>query len=112
MKEITFELLKLAIMIVALLLTRYVIPWIRQKTQNEKNQAVLTWAQQAVMAAEQVYFARTGAERKKIVTAFIKRMLISKNIALSNQEIDVLIEAAVKQMNAAKAVKETTDDKN
>lgn len=99
MKEITFELLKLAIMIVALLLTRFVIPWIRQQTQNEVFQSVIDWTMQAVLAAEQTYSASTGAERKAIVTAFIKKILTAKNISLSDEEIDMLIESAVKQMN-------------
>lgn len=99
MKDITFEILKLLIMILAAVLTRYVIPWIRQKTQNEKFQTMIDWAQHAVLAAEQAYSARTGPEKKKIVKAFIKRVLAEKNIPLSDNEIDILIESAVKQMN-------------
>lgn len=100
MNEITFELLKLVIMLAAALLTRYVIPWIRQKTDNEKFQTMIDWAQSAVLAAEQAYSARTGPEKKKIVTAFIKRILIAKNISLTDAELDILIESAVREMNA------------
>lgn len=99
MREITLELVKLLIMILAAVLTRYVIPWIRQKTQNEVLQNVIDWVMQAVLAAEQSYSAQTGAERKAIVTAFLKQILKAKNIALSDIELDMLIEAAVKQMN-------------
>ena len=35
MRDIVLELLKLTIMIVAMLLTRYAIPWLKAKTQNE-----------------------------------------------------------------------------
>lgn len=45
-----------------------------------------------------------GAERKAIVTRFIKQLLEQKNLALSDEEIDVMIEAAVKQMNAVKEI--------
>ena len=99
MKEITFEILKLVIMLLAAVVTRYVIPWIRQKTQNETFQTVIDWTLQAVLAAEQVHTSKTGQERKKIVTAFIKRVLEEKNVPLSDAEIDILIESAVKQMN-------------
>ena len=99
MRDITFELLKLLIMIAVAILTRYVIPWLRQKTQNEKYQTMRNWTLQAVLAVEQVFTAKSGAERKKIVTDFMRQILMEKNIALSDGELDILIEAAVKQMN-------------
>lgn len=102
MREITLEALKLLIMVTVLVLTRFVVPWLKAKTQNETMQAVLDWTMQAVLAAEQAHQAQTGAERKYIVTEFIKRILIQKNISLSDEELNTLIEAAVLQMNANK----------
>lgn len=102
MREITLEALKLLIMVTVLVLTRFVVPWLKAKTSNETMQAVLDWTMQAVLAAEQAHQAQTGAERKYIVTEFIKRILIQKNISLSDEELNTLIEAAVMQMNANK----------
>lgn len=102
MREITLEALKLLIMVTVLVLTRFVVPWLKAKTSNETMQAVLDWTMQAVLAAEQAHQAQTGAERKYIVTEFIKRILIQKNINLSDDELNTLIEAAVMQMNANK----------
>lgn len=110
MREIVLELLKLTIMIVAMLLTRYVVPWLKAKTQNETMHALIDWAIQAVLAAEQAHKAESGPERKAIVTRFIKQILEQKNLALSDEEIDVMIEAAVKQMNAAKEIGATTQN--
>lgn len=102
MREITLEALKLLIMVTVLVLTRFVVPWLKAKTSNETMQAVLDWTMQAVLAAEQAHQAQTGAERKYIVTEFIKSILIQKNISLSDEELNTLIEAAVMQMNANK----------
>ena len=102
MREITLELLKLAIMIATLVITRYAIPWIKAKTENDTMSVLIDWTMQAVLAAEQCHQAQSGAERKAIVTRFIKELLAQKNLALSDEEIDVMIEAAVKQMNVAK----------
>ena len=99
MRDIVLELLKLTIMIATMLVTRYLIPWLKAKTQNETMHALIDWAVQAVLAAEQCHQAMPGPERKAIVTKFIKQILQQKNIALSDEEIDVMIEAAVKQMN-------------
>lgn len=102
MREITLEALKLLIMVTVLVLTRFVVPWLKAKTSNETMRAVLDWTMQAVLAAEQAHQAQTGAERKYIVTEFIKNILIQKNISLSDEELNTLIEAAVMQMNANK----------
>lgn len=99
MRDIVLELLKLTIMIVAMLITRYVVPWLKAKTETETMAAVIDWTAQAVLAAEQCHQAESGPERKLIVTEFIKRVLRQKNISLTDEEIDTMIEAAVKQMN-------------
>lgn len=102
MRDIYIEIAKLVLMILAALVTRYLIPWLKAKTQSETMSVLIDWAMQAVLAAEQAHQAEAGPERKAIVTKFIKKILQQKNIALSDEEIDVMIEAAVKQMNAAK----------
>ena len=104
MRDIILELLKLTIMIATMLITRYAIPWIKAKTENDTMSVLIDWVMQAVLAAEQAHQAQSGPERKAIVTKFIKELLAQKNIALSDEEIDVMIEAAVKQMNAAKEI--------
>ena len=103
MREITLEAVKLLIMILALAITRYVVPWIKAKTDNELLSTIIDWTMQAVLAAEQSHQAETGPERKRIVVRFIRQVLEQKNITLSDEEIDTMIEAAVRQMNAAKA---------
>lgn len=101
MRDIILEVLKLTIMIATMLVTRYAIPWLKAKTQNETMQVLIDWAAQAVLAAEQAHQAEPGPERKAIVTKFIKQILEQKNLTLSDEEIDIMIEAAVKQMNMA-----------
>lgn len=98
MRDIYLEIAKLVLMILAALITRYAIPWIKSKTDNAVMQSLIDWTMQAVLAAEQTHDAGTGAEKKAIVTEFIKKLLIQKNISLSDEEIEMLIEAAVRQM--------------
>ena len=110
MRDIIMELLKLTIMIATLVITRYVVPWIKAKTQSDTMSVLIDWVMQAVLAAEQCHQAQSGAERKAIVTRFIKELLAQKNLALSDEEIDVMIEAAVKQMNVAKEIGATHEN--
>lgn len=98
MREIYIEIAKLIIMLLCAAVTHYLIPWIRSKTDNAIMQTLTDWTTQAVLAAEQTHDAGSGAEKKAIVTEFIKKLLMQKNIALSDEEIEMLIEAAVRQM--------------
>ena len=43
-----------------------------------------------------------GTEKKAIVTEFLKEILTAKNISISDDQLDKLIEAAVFAMNNSK----------
>ena len=98
MNDILFELLKLIVMIAVLLVMRYAIPWLRSRIGVEKMAEIEKWAEKAVLMAQQVYWEKSGEERKEIVTKFLQEMLIAKNISISAEQLNILIEAAVKQM--------------
>lgn len=98
MSEILFELLKVIVMVAVILITRYVVPWVREHIGADKLALAEKWARYAVLKAQQVMWSDNGPERKAYVTEFLKELLIEKNIALSDEQLDILIEAAVKQM--------------
>lgn len=98
MNDILFELLKLIVMIAVLLVMRYAIPWLRARIGVEKMTEIEKWAEKAVLMAQQVYWNKSGEERKEIVTEFLREMLSAKNISISGEQLEILIEAAVKQM--------------
>lgn len=98
MNDIIFEIIKIAVMAVMLLITRYLIPMLKEKIGAEKLATAERWTKYAVLKAQQVLWSESGQDRKAYVTQFLKEILIEKNIALSEEQIDVLIEAAVKQM--------------
>lgn len=98
MDDIVFEVLKLVVMVAIVVLTRYVVPWVKERIDTEKMSVVADWAKKAVLYAQQTMQSDSGAERKAIVTEFLKEMLAAKNISISDEQIDILIEAAVKEM--------------
>ena len=98
MNEIVFEIMKVFVMIAVLLISRYLIPWIKEKCGTDKLALAEKWVKYAVLKAQQVLWAEKGQDKKAYVTEFLKEILIAKNIALSDEQLDVLIEAAVKQM--------------
>lgn len=98
MNEIIFEVIKVAVMVVVLVVTRYLVPWLKEKIGADKLELTEKWVKYAVLKAEQVFWTESGTDKKAYVTEFLKEILIAKNIALSDEQLDVLIEAAVKQM--------------
>ena len=98
MNEMIFEIMKLIVMIAVFIVTCYLIPWVRGKIGQDKLDEITKWVNAAVLMAQQVYFAKTGAERKAIVVDLLKNILIAKNISISDEQLDMLIEEAVKAM--------------
>lgn len=101
-RDIIMQALKLIIMVATALITTYLIPWIKSHTDTEKIYAVMRWAHEAVMAAEQIHGAGTGPEKKKFVMAFLRKVVDAAHITITDAELQTLIEAAVGQMNADK----------
>lgn len=108
MNEIVFEVLRLVVLLAVFVVTCYLIPWIRGKIGQDRMDAVTGWVNAAVLMAQQVYSARTGAERKAIVIDMLRNILTTKNISISDDQLEILIEAAVKAMK----MKEGTDHGN
>lgn len=98
MNEIIFEVLRLIVLLAVFVVTCYIIPWMRGKIGQDRLDAVTGWVNTAVLMAQQVYYAKTGAERKAIVVDLLKDILMAKNISISDRQLDMLIEAAVKAM--------------
>ncbi len=98
MDEILFNILKVVVMLAVLIIFRYIIPMAKELIGAKRLETIEKWVQSAVLMAQQVYWAKDGAERKAIVIDILKEMLESKNISVSDDQLDMLIEAAVKAM--------------
>lgn len=96
MNDVLFEVLKAVVVLVIVLLTRYAVPWIKLQVDNTRYEWVIQCAELAVKSAEQTILgSKTGAEKKAIVTKFLREQLQQKNISLSDEQLNTLIEAAV-----------------
>ena len=80
------------ITLVAILITTYLIPFIKSKFNSQKQAEINNWIKIAVAAAEQIYKnGGTGAEKKEYVIAWLN----ARNIKYDADKIDAMIEAAV-----------------
>lgn len=96
MDNITLKIIELVIVVAITLIMRYGIHYVKEITEQTKLAGIMEWVGQAVDAAEQtITTSGSGAEKKAIVTKFLKEILQSKNISISDEQISTLIEAAV-----------------
>ena len=86
------------ISILGAIMTYMVVPYLKSKTSKEQRETIMFWVSVAVSAAEQIFNERgMGEEKKKFVVEF----LVEKGIKASLDELEVLIESAVKELNLA-----------
>lgn len=103
MNDVLFEILKAVIVLSVVLIMRYAVPYAKEIVEKTKYSWVITWVDIAVRSAEQTMFKdATGPEKKAIVVKFIKKLLLQKNISISDEQLDNLIEATVFEMNGGK----------
>ena len=101
MDDIIFEVAKLVVMIVFLVMSRYLIPWIKEELGNVRYAQIEREISMLVYAIQERYGNdMTGAERREIVRK-IKEYLQTKNISLTDERIRELNDAAVKAMKIA-----------
>lgn len=99
--ELIKYLMEAAIVVVFIIVARYLIPMIKNKLGEDKFNEVAAWVKFAVLKAEQVLVAETGEEKKEYVISFIDELLEENKINITAEQLDVLIESAVKEMNIA-----------
>lgn len=103
MNDVVFEILKAVIVLVIILIAKYLVPWMKLQVEGTKHEWLLKWVELAVRSAEQTILGdKTGPEKKAIVTKFLKEQL-QKNISISDEQLNTLIEAAVYAMKQEQA---------
>ena len=86
-----------AIALVAVLLTTFLVPWIKTKLNKEQTDSLLMWAEIAAAAAQQLYWDMDGETRKQHALA----LLAEKGFDVNSAEVQNALEAAVLQLHSA-----------
>ena len=100
MNDLTFNLLKIVISVVAALIAYYLIPVLKKAVADAKYEELVKVVSIAVEAAEQTYKqSGMGKVKKEDVLNFVTKWLNDKNIKISPEQLDKLIESAVFRIN-------------
>jgi hypothetical protein len=99
MNNVVYQIATLIISLIGVVLTSLVVPLVKTKVNKNKLTIAEMWVNVAVAAAEQIFSAPQQGTNKKI---YVIEFLNSKGITLTEEELNVLIEAAVYELNRAK----------
>lgn len=98
MKEVfsVFNIAMAVLSILSVITVRFIIPILQEKGYATKMNNAFTIIDKAVKSAEQIYNqSGQGDLRKQYVIDFLK----SKNIKMTDEELNTFIEASVLEMN-------------
>ena len=98
MNDVTFIILKLVVSVCAVLVTVYLIPYIKTLREDKRYAQALDIVQTAVKAAEQSLKNETGEFKKSEVLSFVCQWLEKNGVKIEMSQLDRLIECAVYQM--------------
>ena len=93
MSATLFNIIIALIPIIGMVLTGYIIPFIKTKVNAETLEIIKVWVERAVLAAEAIYKeVGSGKQKKEYVISFIKEKFNSEKEILTDKQIDILIE--------------------
>lgn len=100
MNELTFNILKIVVSVVAALVATYLVPYIKAKTAETKYERLLHVVATAVRAAEQtIKGSGKGSLKKEEVMSFVTSWMAQHGIGITEDQLDQLVESAVYSMN-------------
>lgn len=96
MNEGLINIILALITLLSTIITYLLVPYLKSKTTERQRNNIYTLVMLAVQAAEQIYFKPGQGKDKKI---YVVDYLSSKGIKLTVEDLDLFIEAAVKELN-------------
>ena len=101
MKAETFEIVKLVLQIVLIVLTTYIIPkvdkWLKQNTTENQRKEFLFWTQMGIKFAEIIYQEKGQGKLKQ---EFVLEWLRKNGIKVTDEQAKIVIDSIVDYFNA------------
>ena len=107
MKEEVFKVILTIIPVLGAIITYFIVPFLKSKIGNEKFTQYKEWAVLGVKAAEMIWRETGhGADKKEYVVNFLNELFNKNEVVITEEQIEVLIEAAVQELNKNKVKEE------
>ena len=93
--EMITKVTECVLTVIALLVSAYLIHWLKTKISEEKLEELEKFCEQAVRAAEQLYTPEEYKLKKAYVLSLINEQIEKLGLGLNEAEIDAIIEGIV-----------------
>lgn len=93
--ELISELTKAIISVVLILISAYVIPWLKNKIGDDKYVTIVEFAEIVVRSAEKIYTPEQWQNKKNYAVELVLSKAKSMGLELSAEEINAIVEGAV-----------------
>ena len=103
-KDIVMTIALALVSIASVCITRYLIPWIRANMSAKDLEKLTYWVRFAVRCADQLFTPEEWQQKKEYVLSYIISMAAKIGLDLTEQDINVLIEAAVNEIHHGGAI--------
>ena len=99
MNENVFNVIMSILPVLGAIITYYVVPYIKANVDSVKLAQCKEWVTLAVKTAEMIWQETGhGEDKKSYVVKFLTDMLNSNKMVITENQMNVLIESAVKEM--------------
>ena len=96
--ELITELTKAIISVVLILITAFVIPWLKNKVGEDKYATVVEFAEIVVRSAEKIYTQEEWLKKKDYAVELVAKKAHELGLDLDVAEINAIIEGAVQSV--------------
>ena len=93
--ELITALTKAIISVVAILITAYAVPWLKNMMGEDKYAAVIEFAEIVVRSAEKMFTPEEWAQKKAYAVNMVQKKAQELGLEINEKEINAIIEGAV-----------------
>ena len=99
MNENLFNIILTFVPVICAIITYFVIPFIKSSISEKQLAQYKEWAKLAVKTAEMLWRETGhGEDKKAYVVSFLNDMFNKNKVVITEEQINILIESAVKEM--------------
>lgn len=103
MSDLLFQILLSCIPILSIIITSFLIPYLKTKISATQMEEISKWVTKAVQAAEVLFNTpNSGTEKRDYVIHFIDNIFNAKKTIITKDQIRILLEASLKTMEQNK----------
>lgn len=93
--ELTNKLIEAILTLLGIIITAYVVPWLKQKVGEQKYNNFIDFVDKCVKAADQIYDSEQWLDKKVYVVGLVQSYAYKIGLGLDEAEIDAIIEGLV-----------------